>query len=245
MKESASGGFDQDYNAQVVVDQASMLVVGALVCAQPTDVPALLPTLDAIPAAVGVPDAVASDTGFFSAANIAGCTARGIEPDIATGREAHRWALDEVLSSPAPVPLAANASPRVQRAAKLATAAGRAIYRLRKCTAEPAIGIIKEVLGFRQFSLRGLAKVSGEWILVCLASNIKRLHTLLGGTAPLRAEAGPRAAVVAASVVLLTATTSFLGRTFSPLNRRAYSSFADPARASSRFCLCGFSPTDC
>jgi len=87
MKESASGGFDQDDNAQVVVDQASMLVIGALVCNQPNDVQALLPTLDAIPAAVGVPRAVASDTGFFSAANITGCAVRGIEPSIATGRE--------------------------------------------------------------------------------------------------------------------------------------------------------------
>ena len=64
---------------------------------------------------------------------------------------------------------------------KLQTAAGRAIYRLRKSTVEPVIGNIKEVLGFRQFSLRGLGKVAGEWCLVCLAYNLKRLHKLSVG----------------------------------------------------------------
>ena len=60
---------------------------------------------------------------------------------------------------------------------KLHTAVGKAIYRLRKCTVEPVIGVIKEVLGFRQFSLRGLA-AAGEWCLVCMAWNLKRLHRL-------------------------------------------------------------------
>jgi Transposase DDE domain. len=63
---------------------------------------------------------------------------------------------------------------------KLQTEIGKAIYRLRKCTVEPVIGIIKEVLGFRQFSLRGLAGAAGEWCLVCLAFNLKRLHALRG-----------------------------------------------------------------
>ena len=63
-------------------------------------------------------------------------------------------------------------------ARKLRTALGQAIYRLRKCTVEPVFGSIKETLGFRQFSLRGLAAVAGEWCLVCLAFNLKRLHVL-------------------------------------------------------------------
>jgi len=62
---------------------------------------------------------------------------------------------------------------------KLQTEIDQAIYRLRKCTVEPVIGIIKEVLGFRQFSLRGLSAVIGEWFLVCLAFNLKRMHTLM------------------------------------------------------------------
>jgi hypothetical protein len=75
-------------------------------------------------------------------------------------------------------PPTADAGPQEQMAYKLKTEIGRAIYRLRKCTVEPVIGIIKEVLGFRQFSLRGLRAVTGEWCLVCLAFNLKRLHAL-------------------------------------------------------------------
>jgi len=198
MKESSSGGFEQSYNAQAVTDQASMLVVGARVSNHPTDVGELLPDLDAIPVVLGPPPAVASDAGFFSGPNVAGCLARGSEPYIATGREAHRLPLAEVLHGPTPpTPAAADVTPRAAMAAKLQTPAGRAIYRLRKCTIEPVIGIIKEALGFRQFSLRGLASVNGEWTLVCLAYNIKRLHRLLGGILPAAASAAQVAAALA------------------------------------------------
>ena len=74
-----------------------------------------------------------------------------------------------------------EATPKEKMAYKLQTEIGQAIYKLRKCTVEPVIGIIKEVLGFRQFSLRGLQKAEGEWNLVCLGFNLKRLHTLLVG----------------------------------------------------------------
>ncbi|HEX9441786.1 MAG TPA: transposase, partial [Roseiflexaceae bacterium] len=80
-----------------------------------------------------------------------------------------------------PVPPADDASPTVKMAYKLKSAIGKAIYGLRKCTVEPVIGIIKEVLGFRQFSLRGEQAAAGEWWLVGLAFNLKRLHTLLQG----------------------------------------------------------------
>ena len=72
----------------------------------------------------------------------------------------------------------AEASAQEQMAYKLQTEIGKAIYALRKQTVEPVIGIIKEVLGFRQFSLRGLTAVAGEWCLVCLAFNLRRFHTL-------------------------------------------------------------------
>ena len=65
---------------------------------------------------------------------------------------------------------------------KLKTEVGKAIYRLRKCTVEPVLGIIQEVLGFRQFLLRGMAVVAGEWTLVCLGFNLKRMHRLHEGT---------------------------------------------------------------
>ena len=117
------------------------------------------------------------DNGYFSAANIQACEDRGIDAYIATGREAHhqdwRTFFQELGEPPAE-----DASPKVKMAYKLRTEIGQAIYRLRKCTVEPVIGIIKEVLGFRQFSLRGLKAVAGEWCLVCLAFNLKRMHTL-------------------------------------------------------------------
>jgi hypothetical protein len=138
-----------------------------------------------MPAEIGQPKAVAMDNGYFSEANIQDCENLGIEPYIATGREPHH--LDwhtffrqnvAVTSQQQPEPPAEQASPMVKMASKLQTEIGKAIYRLRKCTVEPIIGIIKEVLGFRQFSLRGLSAATGEWCLVCLAFNLKRLHTL-------------------------------------------------------------------
>ena len=136
-----------------------------------------MPTVDAIPPAIGQPTAAALDTGFFSAANIAALAQRGIEPYIATGREPHQQSWHAYFADqPAPPPV--DASPKEQMAYKLKTDIGKAIYRLRKCTVEPVIGIIKETLGFRQFSLRGLVAAAGEWGLVCLAYNLKRLHVL-------------------------------------------------------------------
>lgn len=118
------------------------------------------------------------DNGYFSAATLQACAQHGIEPYIATGRESyHKTWRTFFAAHPEPPP--ADASPKVKMAYKLHTEIGHAIYRLRKCTVEPVIGLIKEVLGFRQFSLRGLATAAGEWSLVCLAFNIKRLHILL------------------------------------------------------------------
>jgi hypothetical protein len=177
MKNSTDQGFNQAYNAQAVVDQATLLVVGNRVTNHPNDKNETLPDLDAVPAAVGRPQAAAGDTGFYSAANITGLEARAIEPYLATGREPHHKNWREYFAEqPAPPP--ANASPVVKMAHKLHTELGQAIYRLRKCTVEPVFGIVKETLGFRQFSLRGLAAVAGEWCLVCLAFNLKRLHVL-------------------------------------------------------------------
>ncbi len=177
MKNSTDQGFNQAYNVQAVVDQATMLVVGNRVTNHPNDKNETLPTLDAVPAAVGRPKAAAGDNGFYSAANIAGLEARAIEPYLATGREPHHQNWREYFAEQL-TPPPADASPVVKMAYKLRTALGQAIYRLRKCTVEPVFGIVKETLGFRQFSLRGLAAVAGEWCLVCLAFNLKRLHVL-------------------------------------------------------------------
>jgi len=180
MKNSTNQGFDQDYNAQVAVDQESLLIVGESLSNHPSDQAEVEPTLDAIPPEVGTPDAAALDTGYFSAANVAICERRQIDPYIATGRDPHHPSWWQRFADP-PAPPPDDASPRVKMAYKLKTVIGQAIYRARKSTVEPVIGIIKEVLGFRQFSLRGEQAAAGEWCLVCLAFNLKRLHTLLQG----------------------------------------------------------------
>jgi transposase len=178
MKNSTNTGVDQHYNPQVAVDQESFLVVANTLSNHPNDQAEAIPTVDAIPAAVGKPKAAALDNGFFSEHTIDELEARGIEPYIATGREPHHHSWRAFFAE-APAPPPAEASPRVKMAYKLQTEIGQRIYRLRKCTVEPVIGIIKEVLGFRQFSLRGLAAAAGEWMLVCLAFNLKRLHVLM------------------------------------------------------------------
>lgn len=177
MKNANNSGFDQHYNTQVVVDHDSRLIVGNWLCNHPNDKLAALPTIDTVPPELDLPLAANLDTGYFSQANIAGFLARGIEPFIATGRSPHhRGWRSYFLDNSDPLP--DQATVKEQMAYKLRTDLGQAIYRLRKSTVEPVIGIIKEVLGFRQFSLRGLVAVSGEWTLVCLAYNLKRLHTL-------------------------------------------------------------------
>ena len=180
MKNSNNDGFDQHDNAQAAVQQDSLLIVANTLSNHPNDQGEAIPTLDAIPSALGKPTAGALDNGYFSPTNIAAMEARDIEPYIATGREPHHpsW---RAYFAPQSAPPPADASLKVKMAYKLQTEIGQAIYRLRKCTVEPVLGIIKDILGFRQFSLRGLHAAAGEWCLVCMAFNVKRLHTLILG----------------------------------------------------------------
>lgn len=180
MKNSNNTGFDQHYNVQVAVDQDSLLIVGHSLSNHPNDQQEAMPTLEAIPAAAGQPQTASLDNGYFSEKNINDIAALGIEPYIATGREPHHKNWREYFA-PHSDPPPADATATEKMAYKLRTEVGRAIYRLRKCTVEPVIGIIKEVLGFRQFSLRGLGAAAGEWALVCIAFNLKRLHTMQSG----------------------------------------------------------------
>jgi transposase len=177
MKNPTDQGFEQDYNAQIAVDQTSLLIVGHALSNHPNDTHAAEPTLAAIPPELGTPDAAAMDQGYWSPATLEACERRGIEPYIATGRDPHHPSWRERFA-PLPDPPPAEASPQVRMAHKLKTALGKAIYGARKYTVEPVLGIIAEVLGFRQFSLRGQAAAAGEWCLVCLAFNLKRFHTL-------------------------------------------------------------------
>jgi transposase len=177
MKNSSDDGFDQHYNVQVAVDQASLLIVANSLSNHPNDKAEAEPTLAALSPNLGQVDAAALDNGYFSPATLKACQQRGIEPYIATGRQAHHDSWQTFFAKQGEPP-PDSASPKVKMAYQLHTDFGREIYRLRKCTVEPVIGIIKEVLGFRQFSLRGLLAAAGEWSLVCLAFNLKRLHVL-------------------------------------------------------------------
>ena len=177
MKNPTNAGFEQDYNAQVAVDQVSLLIVGCALSNHPNDSQEAEPTLQAIPPAIGTPEAAALDAGYFGPATLGACARRGIEPYIATGRDPHHPSWHQRFA-PLPDPPPEDASSQVKMAYKLKTAVGKAIYAARKCTVEPVIGIIKDVLGFRQFSLRGTQAAAGEWSLVCLAFNLKRFHTL-------------------------------------------------------------------
>ena len=175
----AGGGFDQAYNAQAAVDTASLLVVAPAVTQAANDkeqVVPMLAQLAALPDALGQVEQLLADTGFYSAKNVQACQAQGIDPFIAVKRDEHHPAPHERFTEPAALP--ADATPAQAMAHKLKTQSGRALYALRKQTVEPVFGIIKSVMGFRQFSLRGLKQVAGEWTLVCLAWNLKRMAVL-------------------------------------------------------------------
>jgi transposase len=178
----ADGGFEQCYNAQAMVAAGSLLVIAADVVQAPNDKQQLEPMLGKIadlPEELGEAGALVADNGYFSEANVNACAAAGIEPVIAMGREVHHPSLDERFAEPhgelphSPTPLEAMEH-------RLQTPEGKKLYALRKHTPEPVFGIIKSVLGFRQFLLRGLDQVRGEWALVTMAWNLKRMFALAG-----------------------------------------------------------------
>ena len=136
----------------------------------------MLDTLKEQTAALGAVERMIADTGYCSEKNIKACDDVDIEPLIAVARDEHHPGWRARHSEPSPLP--ATATPMQAMAHKLKIRAGRAAYALRMQTVEPVFGIIKSVMGFRQFSLRGLKKVSGEWTLVCLAWNVKRMAVL-------------------------------------------------------------------
>ena len=175
----AGGGFDQGYNAQAAVAAGSLLVVAVDVVQAPNDKNQVEPMLDklgALPEELGEVEHLLADAGYFSAGNVDACEKAGVEPVIAMGRQPHHPPLAERFEKEPEAPK--NPTAVEAMAYKLKTPEGRALYALRKQTPEPVFGIIKAVLGFRQFSLRGLEKVRGEWSLVTMAWNLKRMFVL-------------------------------------------------------------------
>ena len=136
----------------------------------------MLGEIAALPEDLGRPETLLADNGYFSEANVTLCAAANIEPLIAPGRQSHHPSLRERLAAAPPAP--DNPTLVEAMAYRLRTPQGKALYALRKQTPEPVFGIIKSVMGFRQFLLRGLDQVRGEWSLVTMAYNIKRMFAL-------------------------------------------------------------------
>jgi hypothetical protein len=178
MKAGSGAHFEQAYNAQAAVDE-NMLIVGAQLSQAPNDKEQLMETWAAVPAeAKPEIKAILVDSGFYSQTAVQAIESTGVVTVYAAvERSAHHRTVDD-LEQKEPAPLAPDATPQKQMAHRLKTKIGRQLYKLRKQTVEPVFGLIKEVMGFRRFRLRGRKKVSLEWTLVCLSYNLKRLFAL-------------------------------------------------------------------
>jgi transposase len=176
----ADGGFDQSYNAQAAVATGSLLIVANEVTQAANDKEQLVPMIEQIqglPKELGRAKRVLADSGYLSQANVEYCAAAKIEPLIALGRERHHVGWRQRFAA-APSSPPNSATPMQKMAHRLKTPRGRKLYALRKQTPEPVFGIIKSSMGFRQFLLRGLVNVKGEWDLVTMSWNIKRMFAL-------------------------------------------------------------------
>ena len=163
------GSFEQCYNAQAVVDGDSQLIIANGLTNNAADNGELLPMMQAVEKNFGqLPQRVLVDSGYRSEQGLDSLEQMGVEALVALGREGKDQTTIDCKRYPA----------SARMAERLASAEGRAQYRRRKVIVEPVFGWIKHVTGFRQFSLRGLTKVMGEWSLVCLALNVRRMWTL-------------------------------------------------------------------
>jgi transposase len=178
---SSDKGFEQAYNAQACVDIDSMLIVASHISQSSNDkqeIEPALSALNALPQELGVIGTLLADAGYFSENNVVACENSKIEPYIAAGRDKHNQPLFDRFREPDSLP--EKNDPVSMMKYKLKTIEGRKLYSKRKSTVEPVFGIIKHVMGFRQFLLRGVGSVSGEWTLVSMAWNIKRMFALAG-----------------------------------------------------------------
>jgi transposase len=221
----SGGGFEQAYNGQIGVEGDSRLIVCQHISQQPNDKQELAPALDQLaqlPEELGQVKTASADTGYYSEDNVSACAKAGVVPYSACGREPHYPPLEERLAGAPQAP--ENPDPVSALRHRLKTAQGKAHYARRNSTVEPVFGIIKHVIGFRHFMLRGLKAVQGEWTLVCIAFNLKRLHTLKGVK---------KAAEVAASMFLSVLR----------LAMRSYTPLHDPLGLGGKHVPCE-SPTD-
>ncbi|HEQ60483.1 MAG TPA: IS1182 family transposase [Firmicutes bacterium] len=180
MKDGATKSFEQCYNAQAAVDGASQIIVAAEITQEANDKAQVAPMLEAIEVNTGgeQPKRLSADSGYFSETNVEHLQEQGVDAYVATGRTKHGE--NPPSAARGRIPESASASERMKR--KLRTLKGRATYSKRKAIVEPVFGQIKEVRGFRRFSLRGLEKVRAEWTLICLTHNLLKLFR--SGLAP-------------------------------------------------------------
>ena len=184
MKAGSGEHFEQSYNAQAAVD-AAMFIVGERLSTAANDKQELPATAAAIsPVAAPHVATILVDSGFYSEAAVQAVecqpdgTPTGVTVLAAVEKLSHHKTIADLLPQPEPPAPGPEASAKERMAHRLKTASGKALYKLRKQTVEPVFGIIKEVMGFRRFSLRGRAKAALEWTLVCVSYNLKRLWSL-------------------------------------------------------------------
>jgi len=176
-----SDGFQQCYNVQAAVDAGTMLIIGGFVSDAPNDKEQLVPIVGAISPAVGNAANILADNGYYSGQAVTEVENNGDGPTVyaAVKRQHHgRSVADLEEKGDPPAPHLPGAGIAEIMAHRLETAIGKGLYKLRKETVEPLFGIVKEVLGFRRFSMRGKEKANIEWDLVSLSVNVKRLHKL-------------------------------------------------------------------
>lgn len=175
-------GFEQAYNAQASVDIATHLIVAHHVTQHTNDKQEIEPALaklGQLPECLGTVKNLLADTGYFSQANVEACVDATIKPYLAQQRQSHNPPLETRFQHEPEID-ETTLPPVEAMTHRLATKAGKALYGKRKSTVETVFGIIKHVLGFRQFQLRGLESVQSEWNLVCIGWNLKRMHILRG-----------------------------------------------------------------
>lgn len=180
MRKNKASAFEQAYNAQAVVDaEGSQLVLGVRVGENASDRNELVADVEAVDARVGTPSHVLADNGYASGEQVEELQGRKMKVLVATGSGDRRRRHDfrpQGRPKAAPEPKAPWLKAMAREMAKKES---REVYRLRQQTVEPVFGVIKQAMGFRQFSLRGRGKVAGEWQLMALAYNCKRLHNMM------------------------------------------------------------------
>ena len=172
-----SRGFDQCFNGQAAVND-DMVIVGAYCNAHVNDKQEFIPTIDSVPPELGKISTAVADTGYFSEDNITDSQDRGIMPILSTAREKHNTFLENLFNKKT---FKDTTTPTEQMNIVLESQEGKKSYKMRKQTVEPVFGIIKEILGFRRFSLRGEFETDCEWSLICTAYNLKRFHKMSMG----------------------------------------------------------------